>query len=398
MRSLLLIISGSVASYKSLELIRVLRERGVEVTTILTKGAEAFITPLAVSSLTGRKTYTELFSLTDEVEMGHIALSRSADAILVAPASANMLARMAAGLADDLASTVLLATDKPVWIAPAMNHRMWSHPATQRSLATLRGDGVHLIEPNEGTMACGEFGIGRMAEPHEIVAALLNADTHPKPLAGKKALVTSGSTHEPIDPVRYITNRSSGKQGFAIAASLAALGAEVTLITGPTSLTPPTGVTTHAVTTAQEMLEAALAALPADIAVCAAAVSDWHVAHVASQKIKKTAAHSTPRLTLVENPDILARLAQHPTARPLLVVGFAAETHDVLTHARDKRSRKGCDWIVANDVSSGQAFNRDDNAVTLITESDEESFPLMPKTAIADALATRIATRFSTSS
>jgi phosphopantothenoylcysteine decarboxylase/phosphopantothenate--cysteine ligase len=309
-----------------------------------------------------------------------------------------MLARMAAGLADDLASTVLLATDKPVWIAPAMNHRMWSHPATQRSLATLRGDGVHLIEPNEGTMACGEFGIGRMAEPHEIVAALLNADTHPKPLAGKKALVTSGSTHEPIDPVRYITNRSSGKQGFAIAASLAALGAEVTLITGPTSLTPPTGVTTHAVTTAQEMLEAALAALPADIAVCAAAVSDWHVAHVASQKIKKTAAHSTPRLTLVENPDILARLAQHPTARPLLVVGFAAETHDVLTHARDKRSRKGCDWIVANDVSSGQAFNRDDNAVTLITESDEESFPLMPKTAIADALATRIATRFSTSS
>jgi phosphopantothenoylcysteine decarboxylase / phosphopantothenate---cysteine ligase len=398
MRSLLLIISGSIAAYKSLELIRVLREHGVEVTAILTKGAEAFITPLAVSSLTGTKTYTELFSLTDEVEMGHIALSRSADAILVAPASANMLARMAAGLADDLASTVLLATDKPVWIAPAMNHRMWSHPATQRSLATLRGDGVQLIAPGVGAMACGEFGIGRMAEPHEIVAALLSNDSQPKPLAGKKALVTTGSTHEPIDPVRYITNRSSGKQGFAIAASLAALGAEVTLITGPTSLTPPTGVTTRPVTTAQEMLEVALAALPADIAVCAAAVSDWHVAHVASQKIKKTAAHSTPRLTLVENPDILARIAQHPSARPSLVVGFAAETHDVLAHARDKRSRKGCDWIVANDVSSGQAFNRDDNAVTLITESAEESFPLMPKTAIADALAMRIAARFSSHS
>lgn len=391
MRSLLLIISGSVAAYKSLELIRLCHEQNIAVTAILTKGGAAFITPLAVSSLTGRKTYDTLFSLTDEVEMGHIELSRSADAILVAPASADILAKMANGIADDLATTALLATNKPVFIAPAMNHKMWSHPATQRNVMQLAQDGITIIPPTEGSMACGEYGVGRMAEPAAILQTLLHASTESKPLAGKKAVVTSGPTHEPIDPVRYIANRSSGKQGHAIAASLARAGAEVTLISGPTQLAPPLGVRINHVTTAKEMLDATLAALPSDIVVCAAAVSDWHVAHIASLKIKKTAPHSTPRLTLVENPDILAQIAQHKTKRPALVIGFAAETNNVLKYARDKRRKKQCDWMVANDVSSGQAFERDDNSVTLLTDAGEERFEKMSKIAIADALTARIA-------
>ncbi len=399
MRSLLLIISGSVAAYKSLEFIRLAREQGIEVTAILTKGGAKFITPLAVSSLTGRKTYDDLFSLTDEVEMGHIELSRSADAILVAPASADLLAKMAQGAADDLATTALLATNKPVFVAPAMNHKMWSHPATQRNIAQLKADGVTIIDPTEGAMACGEFGVGRLAEPADILKAL-GSKTNSKrgALAGKRAIVTSGPTHEPIDPVRYIANRSSGKQGHAIAAALAAAGADVTLIAGPTRLSAPHGVTHIPVTTAQEMSEAVLHALPADIAVCAAAVSDWHVAHIASQKIKKTAAHSTPRLTLVENPDILAQLSRHKTKRPKLVIGFAAETHDVLKYARDKRNKKGCDWMVANDVSGGQAFDRDDNSVTLITANSEDTFVRMSKQAIATQLVERIASALTSSS
>lgn len=391
-RSVLLIISGSVAAYKSLELIRLLRERGITVTAILTKGGSAFITPLAVSSLTGTKTYSDLFSLTDEVEMGHIELSRSADVVLVAPASADLLANMAAGMADDLASTALLATNKPVWVAPAMNHKMWSHPATRRNMAQLAKDGVQVIAPTEGAMACGEFGVGRMAEPADIAKALVGSATASGlRLAGKKAVVTSGPTHEPIDPARYIANRSSGKQGHAIAAALAAQGAEVTLVSGPTHVPDPAGVTMVRVNTAREMLDAVSAALPADIAVCAAAVSDWHVAHVARQKIKKTAPHSTPRLTLVENPDILAHLSRLKTKRPSLVIGFAAETENVLSNARAKHAKKGCDWMVANDVSGSKGFDRDSNAVTLITPAGEEAWPELSKRVIADKLAERIA-------
>jgi phosphopantothenoylcysteine decarboxylase/phosphopantothenate--cysteine ligase len=401
MRSVLLIITGSIAAYKSLELIRLLRARNVAVTAILTRGGAEFITPLAVSSLTGTKTYGELFSLTDEIEMGHIELSRSADAILVAPASADILAKMASGLADDLATTALLATDKPVYIAPAMNHRMWHHAATQRNLAQLKQDGIRVIDPTEGDMACGEFGVGRMAEPEAIVSALLAQAAPAKrsanaSLAGKRAIVTSGPTHEPIDPVRYIANRSSGKQGHAIATALAALGAEVTLITGPVPLADPAGMKTIRVTTATEMHEAVQAALPADIAICAAAVSDWHVAHIAGQKIKKTAAHSTPRLTLVENPDILASLAQAKKNRPALVVGFAAETHNILQYAREKWARKKCDWMIANDVSGLKTFDRDDNHITLLTPDGEEAWPHMQKQAIAEKLAGRIAEYFST--
>lgn len=391
-RSVLLIISGSVAAYKSLELIRLLKERGVSVNAILTKGGAEFFTPLAVSSLTGTKTYDHLFSLTDEVEMGHIELSRSADVVLVAPASADLLAKMAAGIADDLATTALLATDKPVWVAPAMNHRMWSHPATQRAVAQLKKDGVQIIEPPEGSMACGEFGIGRLAEPDAIVKALLGSGTPAGlRLAGRKAIVTSGPTHEPIDPARYIANRSSGKQGHAIAAALAAQGAEVTLISGPTQLADPAGVKSIHVTTAREMFDAVNKALPADIAVCAAAVSDWHVAHVVSQKIKKTAQHSTPRLTLVENPDILAHLSLDVSKRPALVIGFSAETENVLKNAHTKHAKKGCDWMIANDVSSGKAFDRDSNRITLITETGEDAWAEMSKSAIAEKLAQRIA-------
>lgn len=398
MRSLLLIVTGSVAAYKSLELIRLAREQGIDVTAILTRGGASFITPLAISSLTGRKTYDDLFSLTDEVEMGHIELSRSADAVLVAPASADILARMAHGIADDLATAALLATDKPVFVAPAMNHKMWSHPATQRNVAQLRKDGITFIDPTEGAMACGETGVGRLAEPADILQAVLGKAVKASGrLKGRRAIVTSGPTHEPIDPVRYIANRSSGKQGHAIAAALAAAGADVTLVSGPTRIAPPAGVRTIQVITAKEMHDATLAALPADIVVCAAAVSDWHVAHIASQKIKKTAAHSTPRLMLVENPDILAQLSQHKTKRPALVVGFAAETHDVLKYARDKLAKKKCDWMVANDVSSGQAFERDDNSITLITSSGEETFKRMSKQAIAEALAERIADALSPS-
>ncbi|MBA4274101.1 MAG: bifunctional phosphopantothenoylcysteine decarboxylase/phosphopantothenate--cysteine ligase CoaBC [Alphaproteobacteria bacterium] len=392
MRSLLLIISGSVAAYKSLELIRLCKEQGIEVTAILTKAGAQFITPLAVSSLTGTKTYDALFSLTDEVEMGHIELSRSADAVLVAPASADIIAKMAAGIADDLATTALLATNKPVFIAPAMNHMMWKHAATKRNIAQLSKDGVTVIEPTEGSMACGEHGIGRLAEPADILRALTTARGQAKgALAGKKVLVTSGPTHEPIDPVRYIANRSSGKQGHALATAFAEAGADVTLISGPTRLADPSNVRMVHVTTAKEMLEATLEALPSDIAVCAAAVSDWHVAHIASQKIKKTAPHSTPRLTLVENPDILAQIAQHKTKRPTLVIGFAAETHAVLKYARDKLKKKRSDWMVANDVSSGQAFERDDNSVTLITQSGEERLERMSKLAIARAIVARAA-------
>lgn len=396
-KRVLLIVGGGIAAYKSLELVRLLAKSGIATTAILTKAGAEFVTPLSLSSLTGDKVYQDLFSLTDESEMGHIELSRSADLIVVAPATADLMAKAAHGLANDLASTTLLATDTPVLMAPAMNVRMWLHPATQRNLATLKADGVAVIGPNEGDMACGEYGPGRMAEPGEIAAAIrkqLGALDAAKPLAGKSALVTSGPTHEPIDPVRYIANRSSGKQGHAIAAALAALGARVTLISGPVSVPTPPGVTFVPVETAREMLAACEAALPADIAICAAAVADWRVAEAGAEKIKKDG-KDVPPLSLVENPDILATLSRHPFRRPKLVVGFAAETENVVPHARAKRAKKGCDWIVANDVSPETGvMGGDENTVILVSESGEETWPKLPKTEVATRLAARIADHF----
>ncbi|PZP86584.1 MAG: bifunctional phosphopantothenoylcysteine decarboxylase/phosphopantothenate--cysteine ligase CoaBC [Azospirillum brasilense] len=392
-RSVLLIISGSVSAYKSLELIRLLKAEGVAVTTILTRGGAKFVTPLAVSSLTGTKTYDDLFSLTDEVEMGHIQLSRIADCVLVAPASADMLAKMHAGMADDLATTALLATNKPVIVAPAMNHKMWHHPATQRNLAQLRADGVQVIDPTEGDMACGEHGIGRLAEPKDIVAFLRTTGTDSGALAGKHAIVTSGPTHEPIDPVRFIGNRSSGKQGHAIAAALAQAGARVTLISGPTQQATPTGVTLVPVMTGEEMLRAAEAALPADIFVGAAAVADWKASNVAGQKIKKQNKLDTLSLDFLPTVDVLAAIAQH-AQRPALVVAFAAETENVIEHARAKRTNKGADWILANDVS-GDVFGADTNEVTLITAQGEHAWPRMDKRAVADQLVEAISNHLS---
>ncbi len=396
-RRLLLIVSGGIAAYKALELVRLLRRAGIAVSAVLTAGGARFVTPLSLQALTEERVYSELWSLTDESEIGHIQLSRAADLVVVAPASANMLAKMAAGLADDLASTVLLATDKPVLVAPAMNVRMWGHAATVANMALLRGRGVRVIGPDEGAMACNEWGFGRLAEPAAIMAAVeaLLAGGHDPgghgPLAGRHALVTSGPTHEPIDPVRYIANRSSGQQGHAIAAALAGLGARVTLISGPVRLADPAGVEMRHVETAAEMLAACEAALPADVAVCAAAVADWRVAEASASKIKKVAG-AGPALTLVPNPDILARLSQPGPGRPRLVVGFAAETDRVVDYAVAKRERKGCDWIVANDVRPETGImGGGANEVHLVTAEGAEPWPRMAKTAVAARLAERIA-------
>jgi phosphopantothenoylcysteine decarboxylase/phosphopantothenate--cysteine ligase len=389
-KRILLIVGGGIAAYKSLELVRLLRKAGVAVRPILTKAGAEFVTPLSLSALAEDKVYSELFSLTDEAEMGHIELSRSADLVVVAPATADLMAKAAHGLAGDLASTTLLATDKPVLMAPAMNVRMWNHAATQRNLAALEADGVSFVGPDEGAMACGEYGPGRMAEPAAIFAAIFAAlDASAKPLAGKRAIVTAGPTVEAIDPVRMLTNRSSGKQGYAIAGALAALGAEVTLVSGPTALPAPAGVTRADVESARDMLAACEAALPADIAVCVAAVADWRPAAAGDRKIKKDAAAAEP-IALVENPDILATLSKG-ARRPRLVVGFAAETHDLEAHAQAKLAKKGCDWIVANDVSLAGTMGGDDNAVALVTQGGIERWERMAKGEVARRLADRIA-------
>ncbi|QTN36590.1 bifunctional phosphopantothenoylcysteine decarboxylase/phosphopantothenate--cysteine ligase CoaBC [Cognatishimia activa] len=389
-KRILLIISGGIAAYKSLDLIRQLRKAGAWVTPVMTGSAREFVTPLSVSALAEEKVYQDLFDLTDEAEMGHIELSRSADLIVVAPATANLMAKMAQGLADDLASTLLLATDTQVLVAPAMNVRMWDHPATQRNIATLRADGVSFVGPNEGEMACGEFGPGRMSEPHEIVSAI-QAEFEEGPLTGRRILVTSGPTHEPIDPVRYIANRSSGAQGTAIARALTALGAEVVFVTGPADAARPERARIVEVETAQEMLEAVEGVMPVDAAVFAAAVADWRVDGASESKIKKQAG-ALPTLGFKENPDILATVSQLKQGRPELVVGFAAETDDVIAHATAKRDRKGCDWIVANDVSPETGImGGSENAVTLISDAGAESWPRMGKDAVAEELAARIA-------
>ncbi len=389
-KHILLIVGGGIAAFKSLDLVRRLRERGAQVTPVLTKAGSEFVTPLSLSALSASKLYQDLFDLNDESEMGHIELSRAADLIVVAPATADLMAKMAGGLANDLASTLLLATDKRVLIAPSMNVRMWEHPATQRNLATLQGDGILVVGPNEGDMACGEYGPGRMAEVPEIIAAI-DAALSDGPLKGRHVLVTSGPTHEPIDPVRYIANRSSGAQGTAIASALLALGADVTFVTGPADVPPPMGVTVVKVQTASEMLDAVLNAPAADAAVFAAAVADWHVANAGNRKIKKDGA-GLPHLDFAENPDILATVSQMKDGRPKLVVGFAAETDDVIANATAKRLRKQCDWIVANDVSPETGImGGTENAVTLISEDGAESWPRIGKDAVAAKLAARIA-------
>ena len=394
-KRILLIVAGGIAAFKSLDLVRRLRERGAAVRAVLTEAGGEFVTPLSLQALTEDKVYRDLFSLTDESEMGHIQLSRDADLLVVAPATANLLAKMRAGLADDLASTVLLATDKAVLVAPAMNVRMWQHAATVETMAVLRRRGVLVVGPNDGDMACGEHGPGRMSEPLEIVAAIEAALGGAGPLAGRTALVTSGPTWEPIDPVRYIANRSSGKQGHAIAVALARLGASTTLVTGPTRLADPAGVRVVPIETAREMLAACTAALPADIAVCAAAVADWRVARAATQKLKKQGDAGPPALELAENPDILATLSATDARRPGLVIGFAAETEAVVENATAKRLRKGCDWIIANDVGLGTGtFGGDDNTVHLVTEAGSEDWPRMGKDDVAARLAARIAGHF----
>jgi phosphopantothenoylcysteine decarboxylase / phosphopantothenate---cysteine ligase len=401
-KRILLILSGGIAAYKALELVRLLRKDGIAVRAVLTEAAQQFVTPLSLGTLTEDNVYTDLFDLKDEREIGHIQLSRQADLVVVAPATANILAKMAGGIADDLATTLLLATDKPVLAAPAMNVRMWLHPATQRNIAQLRADGVTIMEPDEGDMACGEYGPGRLPEPEAILAsirAMLTAPLseaqgatarfgeNPPPLAGKHVLVTAGPTHEPIDPVRYIANRSSGKQGFAIASALAALGADVTLVAGPVTLATPPGVRRVNVETAREMAEAVDAALPADAAVMVAAVADWR-AEATDQKIKKDKG-GLNALPLVENPDILAGLSKSPK-RPGLVIGFAAETEAVVEHAKAKLARKGCDWIVANDVS-GDVMGGSRNRIHIVSPDGVEDWPDMEKDAVARRLAQRIA-------
>jgi phosphopantothenoylcysteine decarboxylase / phosphopantothenate---cysteine ligase len=389
-KHVLLIISGGIAAFKAAELIRLLRRADCGVTCVLTGNGAQFVTPLTLQALSEAKVYTDLFSLTDENEMGHIQLSRAADLLVVAPATANVLAKMAGGLADDLASTVLLATDKPVLVAPAMNVRMWLHPATQANMATLKGWGVGCIGPNEGAMACNEFGPGRMAEPSEILAVIEATLSAARPLAGRHAIVTSGPTHEPIDPVRYLANRSSGRQGHSIAAALAALGARVTLVSGPVAIPDPAGVTMRRVESAAEMLAACQAALPADAAVFAAAVADWRVANTSEGKIKKGAA--TPTFELVPNPDILATIAAPGPERPRLVVGFAAETDDLMANAQGKLRRKNADWIVANDVSAATGImGGEENEIHLITAAGVEDWPRLDKQEVARRLARRIA-------
>ena len=388
-KRILLIISGSVSSFKALELMRLLRKADARVTPVLTEGGARFVTPHAVQAIAGEAVHQDLWSLTTEAEIGHIRLARLPDLVVVAPASADMLAKMAHGLADDLATTLLLATDKPVLVAPAMNWAMWAHPATRANMATLAARGVRVIGPNDGAMAEAESGPGRLSEPAEIFAAIEALLAGGMKLAGRHILVTSGPTHEPIDPVRYIANRSSGKQGHAIAAALAALGARVTLVSGPVAIADPPGVNVVKVESARDMLAACEAALPADAAICAAAVADWRTAHEASQKMKKVPGQPPAPLELALNPDILATLSAH-AARPGLVVGFAAETENVVANAITKRQRKGCDWIVANDVS-GDVMGGAENAVHLVTETGVEDWPRLPKQEVAARLAARIA-------
>lgn len=393
-KKILLIIGGGIAAYKSLELIRRLQDQGASVTPVLTRAGEEFVTPLSVSALAGVAVHRDLFDLTSEAEMGHIQLSRSADLVVVAPATADLMAKMAQGLANDLASTLLLATDTPVLLAPAMNVRMWEHAATQRNIKTLRGDGVSFVGPNEGGMACGEFGLGRLAEPAEILAAItaqLAQVTQPGALAGRRILVTSGPTHEPIDPVRYIANRSSGAQGAALARALRDQGAEVVFITGPAEVASPEGVEVIAVQSALEMEAAVQAALPVDAGVFAAAVADWRVASASDRKLKKSK-DGLPVLEFAENPDILKAVSRMEKGRPALVVGFAAETNDVVENATAKRLRKGCDWIVANDVSPATGImGGQENAVILISDQGAEDWPRMGKAEVATRLASRIA-------
>lgn len=389
-KRILLIIGGGIAAFKSLDLIRRLRERGATVTPVLTSSGSEFVTPLSVSALAGEKVYQDLFDLTDEADMGHIQLSRVADLVVVAPATADLMAKMAQGLANDLASTLLLATDTPVMIAPAMNVRMWEHAATRRNLATLQTDGVRVVGPNAGDMACGEYGPGRMSEPLEIVNAV-EAALCDGPLRGKRILVTSGPTHEPIDPVRYIANRSSGAQGTALANALLSLGAEVVFVTGPAEAARPQGAEVIEVQSARDMLDAAQAALPVDAAICAAAVADWHVVGAGNRKLKKSK-DGTPDLKFAENPDILKTLSKAGKSRPKLVVGFAAETNDVIENATAKRKRKDCDWIVANDVRPETGImGGSENDVTLITDAGAEDWPRMSKAQVAEKLAQRVA-------
>ena len=399
-KRILLIVAGGIAAFKSLELIRRLRERGAAVRCVITDAGARFVTPLSLQALSEDRVYSDMFSLTDESEMGHIELSREADLLVVAPATANILARMAAGMADDLAATVLLATDKPVLAAPAMNVRMWTHAATVANVETLKKRGVTFVGPNDGAMACNEHGPGRMSEPEEIVTAIesmLTAERPPleKALAGKRAVVTSGPTREAIDPVRYISNHSSGKQGHAIASALARLGADVTLVSGPVAIADPTGLRTVHVESADQMLAACLAAGMVDIAVCAAAVADWKAARPATAKIKKKAGAEPPALELAPNPDILATLSKPGPKRPVLVVGFAAETENLVANAIDKRQRKGCDWILANDVSAAAGtFGGERNTVHLISAAGVEDWPTLPKDDVAWRLAGRIALHF----
>lgn len=395
-KRVLLIVSGGIAAVKIPEVVRRIRELGGHVRCVITEGGKQFVTPLSLAALSEDKVYDDLFSLTDENEMGHINLSREADVLMVAPASADIMARMAAGMANDLATTVLLATDKPVICVPAMNVRMWEHAATQANMETLQKRGVTFVGPVNGDMACGEFGMGRMSEPAEIVDALVNFfDADTGPLSGRHAIVTSGPTHEPIDPVRYIANRSSGKQGHAIAAALAAYGCKTTLVTGPTVQPDPAGCDVIRIESARDMLAAVEAALPADIAVCAAAVADWRTAIAPDQKIKKQSGSAAPTLSMVENPDILATISAASNTRPALVVGFAAETNDVVANATAKRARKGCDWIVANDVSPATGtFSGDSNTVHFISEAGTENWPTLSKSDVARQLADRIARHF----
>ena len=388
---ILLIIGGGIAAYKSLELIRELGRRGIASRVILTKAGAEFVTPLSVSALSGEKVFSELFDLTDETEMGHIELSRSADLVVVCPATADLMAKAAAGLANDLASTTLLATDKPVLMVPAMNVRMWEHAATKRNVARLRADGVRVVEPDVGPMACGEFGPGRLPEVPAIVRAIEAALAPPsKRLAGVHALVTAGPTREPLDPVRYISNHSSGKQGYGIAAALAAEGARVTLVSGPVALKPPEDVTFVPVETARDMLKACEDALPADVFVSVAAVADWRPVKAAPKKLKLKGQGEAPTIQLTENPDILRTLSAKRKGRPRLVIGFAAETHDVEALAVEKRARKGCDWIIANDVS-GDVMGGSENEIFLITPDGTEHWPRLAKDDVSRRLAARVA-------
>jgi phosphopantothenoylcysteine decarboxylase / phosphopantothenate---cysteine ligase len=391
-KRILLVVAGGIAAYKALDLIRRLRERGVHVRPLLTAAGAKFVTPLSLAALAGERVYSELFSLTDESEMGHIQLSRSADLVVVAPASADILAKMAAGLAGDLASTLLLATDKPVLVAPAMNVRMWQHSATVTNMALLAARGIHVVGPDAGPMACNEFGPGRLSEPPAMLAAIEALLAPRQPLSGRRVLVTSGPTHEPIDPVRYIANRSSGRQGHAIAAAFAELGASVTLVSGPVNVADPPGVAVKHVESAQEMLEACQAVLPVDVAVFAAAVADWRVIGASSGKIKKVPGAAPPSLELMANPDILATIARAGQHRPRIVVGFAAETDDLMANAQAKRARKNADWIVANDVSPATGImGGEENAVHLITADGVEEWPRLAKVEVARRLAARIA-------